>query len=95
MTLDVVCRYLSLFLLYINTEIGKNSCEMLDWLVTTCMGNRCSPIDRHISFYSQNIYMVPHKPKLSYRYLKSGNEEFHRKFVSVPADKAANNVVVV
>ena len=24
--LDVVCRYLSLFLLYINIEIGKNRC---------------------------------------------------------------------
>ena len=24
--LDVVCRYLSLFVLYINTEIGKNRC---------------------------------------------------------------------
>ena len=28
-------------------------------------------------------------------YLKSGIEEFHRKFVLVPADKDANNVVVV
>ena len=25
--LDVVCRYLSLFVLYINIEIGKNRCE--------------------------------------------------------------------
>ena len=33
--------------------------------------------------------------KISYRYLKSGIEEFHRKSVLVPADKAANNVVVV
>ena len=39
--------------------------------------------------------MLPHKPKISYRYLKSGIEEFHRKYVLVPADKAANNVVVV
>ena len=39
--------------------------------------------------------MLPRKPKISYRYLKSGIEEFHRKFVLVPADKAANNVVVV
>ena len=28
--LDVVLRYLSLFLLYINTKIGKNRCLMLD-----------------------------------------------------------------
>ena len=52
-------------------------------------------IDRRISFYSQNTKMLPRKPKISYRYLKSGIEEFHRKYVLVPADKAANNVVVV
>ena len=28
--LDVVCRYLSLFVLYINIKVGKNSCLMLD-----------------------------------------------------------------
>ena len=39
--------------------------------------------------------MLPRKPKISYRYLKSGIEEFYSKFVLVPADKAANNVVVV
>ena len=52
-------------------------------------------IDRLISFYSQNTNMLPRKPKINYRYLKSGIEEFHRKYVLVPADKAANNVVVV
>ena len=52
-------------------------------------------IDQRISFYSQNTDMLPRKPKISYRYLKSGNEDFHRKYVLVPADKAANNVVVV
>ena len=51
--------------------------------------------DRRISFYSQNTNMLPRKPKISYRYLKSDIEEFHRQFVLVPADKAANNVVVV
>ena len=44
---------------------------------------------------SQNTNILPRKPKISYRYLKSGIEEFHRKYVLVPADKAANNVVVV
>ena len=38
--------------------------------------------------------MLPRKPKISYRYLKSGIDEFHRKFVLIPADKAANSVVV-
>ena len=49
-------------------------------------------IDRRISFYSQNTNMLP---KISYRYLKLGKQEFHRKYVSVPADKAVNNVFVV
>ena len=35
------------------------------------------------------------KPKSSFRHLKQGIQEFHRKYVLVPADKAANNVVVV
>ena len=52
-------------------------------------------ISRRISFYSQNTYMLPCKPKISYCYLKSGIEEFDRKYALVPADKAANNVVVV
>ena len=52
-------------------------------------------IDRRIFFYSQNTNMLPRKPNISYRYLKAGIEEFHRKYVLVPADKAANNVVVV
>ena len=38
--------------------------------------NIFKPIDRRISFYSQNTNMLPRKPKISYRYLKSGNEEF-------------------
>ena len=53
-------------------------------------------IDRRISFFfSQNTDMLPCKPKISYRYLKLGIQEFHRKYILVPADKAANNVVVV
>ena len=36
-------------------------------------------IDRHISFYSQSANMLPRKPKISYHYLTSGIEEFHRK----------------
>ena len=37
-------------------------------------------IDRRISFYAQNTNMLPRKPKINYRYLKSGIEEFHRKY---------------
>ena len=52
-------------------------------------------VDEHMLFYSNNLDLLPPKPKLSFRYLKQGIQEFHRKYVLVPADKAANNVVVV
>ena len=65
-------------------------CEALkDWKL-----NIFKIIDRRVSFYSQNTNMLPRKPKISYRYLKLGIQEFHRKYVLVPADTAANNVVV-
>ena len=51
--------------------------------------------DRGIFFYSQNTDKLPRKLKISYRYLKSGIQEYYRKYVLVPADKAANNAVVV
>ena len=34
------------------------------------------------------------KPKLTFRHLKKGVQEFHRKFLA-PADKTATTVVVV
>ena len=52
-------------------------------------------IDQRVLFYSNNLCLLPPKPKLSFRYLKQGIQEFHRKYVLAPADKAANNVVVV
>ena len=52
-------------------------------------------VDKRIKFYSQNTNLLPPKPKYSFRHLKQGIQEFHRKYVLVPADKAANNVVVV
>ena len=51
-------------------------------------------IDERV-FYSNNLDLLPPKPKLSFRYLKQGIQEFHRKYILAPADKAANNVVVV
>ena len=50
-------------------------------------------VDKRIKFYSQNL--LPPKPISSFRHLKQGIQEFHRKYVLVPADKAANNVVVI
>ena len=52
-------------------------------------------IDTCISFYSHNTHLLPPKPKSSFRHLKRGIQDFHMNYVLVPADKAANNVVVV
>ena len=52
-------------------------------------------IDKRINFYSENTNLLPPKPKSTFRPLKLGIQEFHGKYVLVPADKAANNVVVV
>ena len=52
-------------------------------------------VDKRIKFYSQNTNPLPLKPKSSFRHLKQGIQEFHSKYVLVPADKAANNAVVV
>ena len=52
-------------------------------------------VDKCIKFNSQNTNLLPPKHKSSFRHLKQGIQEFHRKYVLVPADKAANNVVVV
>ena len=51
-------------------------------------------VDERIKFYSQNTNLLPPKPKSSFRHLKQDIQEFHRKYVLVPADKTANNVVV-
>ena len=52
-------------------------------------------VDQRIKFYSQNTTLLPPKPKSTFRHLKQGIPDFHRKYVLVPADHAADNVVVV
>ena len=52
-------------------------------------------MDKRIKFYSQNTNLLPPKPKSSFMHLKQGIKVFHRQHVLVPADKAANIVVVV
>ena len=52
-------------------------------------------IDTRIAFYSRDTHLLPPKPKSSFCQLKRGIQEFHMNYVLVPADKAANNVVVV
>ena len=53
--------------------------------------------DKRIKFYSPNTNLLPPKTKFSFRHLKQyiGIQEFHRKYVLVPADNAANKVIVV
>ena len=48
-----------------------------------------------ISFYSHNAHILPPKPKSSFHHLKRGIQDFHMNYFWVPADKVANNVVVV
>ena len=52
-------------------------------------------VDKHTKSYSHNTNLLPPKPKSSFRHLKQGIKEFHIKYVLVPTDKAANNIVVV
>ena len=52
-------------------------------------------VDQRIKFYSQNTNLLPPKPISTFRHLKQGILDFHGKYVLVPADKIANNVVVV
>ena len=52
-------------------------------------------MDKRIKFYSHNINLLPPKLISSFRHLKQGIQQFLRKYVLVPADKAANNIVVV
>ena len=51
-------------------------------------------VDKRIKFYSLNTNLLPPKPKSSFRHLKQGIQEFHRKYVLVPADKAANKLLL-
>ena len=52
-------------------------------------------VNKLISFYSQNTNLLTPKLKTSLRHLKLRNQEFLKKYVLAPADKATNNVVVV
>ena len=44
-------------------------------------------VDKRIKFHSHNSNLLPPKHKSSFRLLKQGIQEFHRKYVLVPADK--------
>ena len=46
-------------------------------------------VDKRIKFRSNNTNLLPPKPESSFRHLKQGIQEFHKKYLLVPADKAA------
>ena len=52
-------------------------------------------IDTRISFYSRNTHLLPPKPRSSFPNHKRCIQDSHINYVLFPADKAANNVVVV
>ena len=51
-------------------------------------------VDKLIKFYSQNTNPLPPKPKSTFRHLQHSIQEFHRKYVLVPADKAATTLLL-
>ena len=71
----------------------STECNALkEWKLSTCIFNI---LDKRIKFYSLNTNLLPPRPKTSFRHLKQGIQEFHRKYVLVTAEKASNNIVVV
>ena len=51
-------------------------------------------VDKRIMFYSQNTNLLPPKPKSSFRHLKQGIQEFHRKYVLVPAPRLQTTLLL-
>ena len=83
-----VCVYVHIVYSSHNNYVESNALN--NWKL-----NILQIFDKRISFYLNNLDLLPPKPKFSFRHLKQSIQEFHRKYVLVPADKAANNVVVV
>ena len=52
-------------------------------------------IDGRISFYCNNLDLLPPISKFICRHLKKWIQEFHKRFVLAPEYKSASNVVVV
>ena len=79
-------------------HIDFNICREETASALNDFGNRlCKPESFECNaktFYSHNTNLLPPKPKSSFRHLKQDIQEFHRKYVLVPADKATNIIVV-
>ena len=57
--------------------------------------NIFSVIDKRIKSYLQTNNLLPHKTKSTFRYQKQSIPEFYMKYALDPADKTANNIVIV
>ena len=51
-------------------------------------------VEKRIKFYSQNTNLIPPRPKSSFRHLKQGIQEFHRKYVLVPETRLQTTLFV-
>ena len=52
-------------------------------------------IDKNIQFFQSHPKAIPQHNKLDVYKLRSDIKDLHEKFVFVPADKAANNVIII
>ena len=52
-------------------------------------------INQRISFYKSNPKHLPNPPVMSERKIKHVLQKFHSEYVLAPADKAANNIIIV
>ena len=50
---------------------------------------------RRISFYTSNPQHLPNPPVMTARKIKHILQKFHAEFVLAPADKAANNIIII
>ena len=57
--------------------------------------NILKSINSRISFNSRNTHLLHPKPQTSFHQLKRDIQAFYVNYVLVPANKAANNVVIV
>ena len=51
-------------------------------------------MDQRIKFYSQNTNLLSPKPKSTFRHLKQGIQDFHRKYVLVPAERPQTTLLL-
>ena len=76
-----MCRYLSLFLLYINIKIGKNRYQLLDWSVTIGMGNSQVHLDVAGDAFDGAFLCCPFPHEMSWIGTGTSLSQFQRVFL--------------